>query len=421
MKNRRDGAKLMAFVMAGGEGKRLRPLTTERCKPAVPFGGRYRIADFVLSNLVNSDIHAIYLLVQYKSQSLIEHVRKTWTVSPLLPNQFVTVVPPQMQGGKTWFAGTADAVYQNLNLLKEHRPGIVAVFGADHIYRMDIRQMVWAHQAQRADITVAALPVPLAAASDFGILQTDAEGRILGFQEKPQHPQPMPAAPHRAYASMGNYLFNTEVLIAALEQAHEQGETDFGHHVLPRLLASHRLFAYDFSTNEIPGIKPYEEPGYWRDVGTLDTYFEAHQDVLGLEPRFDVFNPQWPIFSSNYQGPVARIVEGQIDNSLLGAATVINRARIRNCIIRREAVVEPGAELEDCVIMDYVRVCSGARLRRVIVDRHNIIEADACIGYDSEADRRRYHVTDSGLVVIPMGEVGYFARNSRGAGPGYIE
>lgn len=421
MKNRRDGAKLMAFVMAGGEGKRLRPLTTERCKPAVPFGGRYRIADFVLSNLVNSGIHAIYLLVQYKSQSLIEHVRKTWTVSPLLPNQFVTVVPPQMQGGRSWFAGTADAVYQNLNLLKEHRPSIVAVFGADHIYRMDIRQMVWAHQARQADVSVAALPVPLAAAADFGILQTDAEGRIQGFQEKPEHPQPMPSDPQRAYASMGNYLFKTEVLIAALEQAHERGETDFGHHVLPRLLASHRLFAYDFSTNEIPGIKPYEEPGYWRDVGTLDAYFEAHQDVLGLEPRFDVFNPQWPIFSSNYQGPVARIVEGQIDNSLLGAATVINRARIRNCIIRREAVVEPGAVLEDCVIMDYVRVCSGARLRRVIVDRHNIIEADACIGYDSEADRRRYHVTDSGLVVIPMGQVGYFARNSRGAGPGYIE
>lgn len=413
--------RIVAFVMAGGEGRRLRPLTAERCKPAVPFGGRYRIVDFVLSNLVNSEIRAIYLLVQYKAQSLIEHIRKAWTISPLLPNQFVTVVPPQMQEGKSWFAGTADAVYQNLNLVEKHRPDIVAVFGADHIYRMDVRQMVRFHLQHQADVSIAALPVPVEEASSFGIIQTVADGRIEGFQEKPDQPTPMPSDPGRAYASMGNYLFNADVLVAALEEAHRRGESDFGHHVLPRLLASHRLFAYDFYSNEIPGIKSSEEVGYWRDVGTLDAYFDVHKDVLGARPRFNIFNPQWPVFSSNYQGPTARVIGGRIDNCLLGAATVINQATIRNCIIRRESVVEPEAELEDCVIMDYVRIGRGARLRRVIVDRHNSIEAGTRIGYDAEEDLRRYHVTDTGLVVVSAGDVSYFARDSRGAGPGYIE
>lgn len=421
MRDRRNGVKIVAFVLAGGEGKRLRPLTDGRCKPAVPFGGRYRIVDFVLSNLVNSDIHAIYLLVQYKAQSLIEHVRKAWTISPLLPGQFVTVVPPQMQSDSAWFLGTADAVYQNLELLKAHRPDIVAVFGADHIYRMDIQQMVRFHILQKADVSIAALPIPIDAARSFGVIQATADGEVLGFQEKPVHPQPMQSDPSKAFVSMGNYLFDSHVLMEALEEAHRIGETDFGHHVLPRLLNSHRVFAYDFSANEVPGIKPYEEAGYWRDVGTLDTYFEAHQETTGREPRFDVFNPQWPIFSSNYQGPVAQVFGGQIDNALLGSASVVNNASIRNCIIRREAVIESGAELEDCIIMDYVRVCKGARLRRVIVDRHNVVEAGSTIGFDPEEDESHYHVTPSGLVVIPSGEVNYYARNSRWKGPGYVE
>lgn len=411
MKERRLAIKIMAFVMAGGKGERLRPLTEERSKPAIPFGGCYRLADFVLSNLVNSGVRAVYLLVQYKSQSLIEHIRKTWTISPLLPDQFVTVVPPQMKDGMSWFMGTADAVYQNLNLLKEQRPDIIAVFGADHVYRMDIRQMAWCHMQHQADVSVAALPVPIDQASNFGIIQATADGRINGFQEKPEHPGSMPSDPTHSYASMGNYLFNANVLFEALEEVHLHGETDFGLHVLPRLLKTHRLFAYDFSTNEVPGIKPYEEPGYWRDVGSLDAYFEAHQDMLGIEPKFDAFNPQWPIFSSNYQGAVAQVISGQIDNSLLGAATVVNQANIRNSIIRREVVVEPGAEVQDCVIMDYVRICRGARLRRVIVDQHNVIKAGDRIGYDLESDRRRYHVTKSGVVIVPMGKVNYFSRS----------
>jgi glucose-1-phosphate adenylyltransferase len=421
VKERRHPERIVAFVMAGGEGTRLRPLTLERCKPSVPFGGRYRIVDFVLSNLINSDIRAIYLLVQYKSQSLIEHVRKAWTVSPLLPDQFVTVVPPQMRSEKEWFRGTADAVYQSLNLLRIHRPEMVAVFGADHIYRMDIRQMVRFHQQHEADVTVAALPVPIEQASCFGIIDTDDQCRIRAFQEKPEQAAPTPTDPTRAYASMGNYLFNTNVLIESLEKAELRGETDFGRDVLPRLLRTHGLYAYNFAANEVPGIKSYEEPSYWRDVGSLDTYFDAHNDLLGKQPRFDLFNPQWPIFSSHYQGPVARTFNSELDNCLLGASAVIDSAQVRNSIIRREAVVEAGACVEDCIIMDYVRVGRGARLKHVIVDRHNHIEAGSQLGYDPELDSRRYHVTPNGVVVIPKGPADYFGRDARGSGLGYME
>jgi glucose-1-phosphate adenylyltransferase len=232
----------------------------------------------------------------------------------------------------------------------------------------------------------------------------------------------MPNDPQRAYASMGNYLFNADLLRTALEEAHRRGETDFGHHVLPRLSQSHRVYAYDFATNVIPGTKPYEEAGYWRDVGTLDSYFEAHMDVLGLEPCFDAFNPQWPIFSSHYQGPTARVINGELDNVLLGAATIVSGAKIRNSLLRREVVVEPGAQIEDCVIMDYVRIGAGARLRRAIIDRHNRIAPGAQIGYDHDRDRAAgYHVTEGGIVVVPLGDVRYYSREGYRTGGGYSE
>jgi glucose-1-phosphate adenylyltransferase len=417
----RSNRRVLAFVMAGGQGSRLKPLTNDRSKPAVPFGARYRIVDFVLSNLVNSGIRTIYLLVQYRSQSLIEHVRKAWDLSPLLADQFITVVPPQMRRGGMWFQGTADAVSQNINLIHDHRPDLVVVFGADHIYRMDIDQMIDAHLKRDANVSVAALPVPLRQASSFGVIAASEDGRIHGFQEKPEAPQPMPGDPERAYASMGNYVFDAEVLLEALQAAEEHGETDFGGHVLPRLLATHRLYAYDFTTNRVPGLKSYEEPAYWRDVGTLDAFFEAHHDVLGIKPRFDVFNSQWPIYSSNYQGPVARVISGEIRNSLLGAASIVNGARIRNSILRREVVIEPDVEIEDCIIMDYVRVRKGARLRRTIVDRHNVIEAGTHIGHDPDADREHYAVSPGGVSVLALGQRTYFARDSRKRGSGYAE
>ncbi len=406
--------KILAMVMAGGEGSRLHPLTAERSKPSVPFGARYRIVDFALSNLVNSGIHSIYLLVQYKSQSLIEHVRKAWVLPPTLPGHYITVVPPQMRTGQEWFQGTSDAVFQNLNLIRQHSPDLVLVFGADHIYRMDVRQMVEFHLERGAEATVSALPVPLAEASAFGVIDADERGRIRGFLEKPEQPPAMPGRPSHAYASMGNYLFRTEVLVQALMEAHERGENDFGRHVLPRLVAGGRLYAYDFGQNRIPGIRDYEEPGYWRDVGTLDAFYEAHMDVLGLEPRFDVFNALWPIISSNYQGPVARFIDARVDNSMISAGCLINGATIRNSVLRREVVVEPGAEIEDCIIMDHVLIRRGARLRRAIVDRDNIIDWNERIGHDPDQDRARYHVTASGIVVLPEGQPFGMLRTSFG-------
>jgi glucose-1-phosphate adenylyltransferase len=411
--------RIIAFVMAGGQGSLLQPLTAHRSTPSVPFGSRYRLVDFVLSNLIHSQIRTIYLLVQYKSQSLIEHVRRAWTISPLLPDQFVTVVPPQMMIGEHWFQGTSDAVHQNINLIEDHQPELVAVFGADHIYRMDVRQMVDFHRERAADVTIAALSVPLQDARSFGVIAADPDGHIRAFQEKPDEPAHMPGDPERAFASMGNYIFDAQVLIKALQEARKSGGTDFGGHVLPRLLRTHRLFAYDFASNEIPGVRPYEDRVYWRDVGTIDAYFDAHKDVLGAEPVFDAFNPLWPIYSSNYQGPVARLLGGEVHNSLLGAATVIHEgARIRNSIIRREAVIEEDVELDECIVMDYSRICGGARLRRVIVDRHTLIEAHERIGFDDEIDRQRFTVSPGGITVIPGGPTSYFARGNRGASRG---
>jgi glucose-1-phosphate adenylyltransferase len=395
--------KVLAMVLAGGQGSRLHPLTAERSKPAVPFGSRYRIADFVLSNLVNSEIRSIYLLVQYKSQSMIEHVNKAWGHSHSFPGEFVTVVPPQMREGQEWFQGTADAIFQNINLIERHAPEMVAVFGADHIYRMDVRQMVDAHKARDAHVSVAAIPVPLEIASGFGIVDCAPDGRIVGFLEKPAHPPAMPGDPTRAFGSMGNYLFDTDVLLQALREAKQRGETDFGSHILPRLIHSHKVHAYNFADNSIPGIRDYEEPGYWRDVGTLDAYYAANQDVLGDTPRFNLYNPQWFINSSNYQGPSPRIVSGQIEDSVVGAGSLIRGARLKNTILRREVIIEPDVEIEDSIIMDYAVIRRGARLRRVVVDRYNEVAAGTMIGFDADADQERYVVSPEGVVVLPKG------------------
>lgn len=397
---------VLAVVMAGGSGTRLYPLTEDRSKPAVPFGGRYRIVDFVLSNLINSGIHSIYLLVQYRSQSLIEHVRKAWVMSPITPAHFVTVVPPQMRAGETWFQGTADAVYQNLNLIVRHRPELVAVFGADHVYRMDLRQMIRFHRDSGADVTVSARPVHLGDCGKFGVITAATDGRVERFEEKPSRPGAMPNDPERCYASMGNYLFSTRTLLESMELAHREHCTDFGRDVLPRLVHSHRVYAYDFTSNQIPGLKPYEEPAYWRDVGTIEAYYEAHRDMLGLEPVFDEFSTEWPLYSGNYLGPSARIIGGLIEDSIISAGTTINHARINRTVIRREVLVQQDVEIRDSIIMDYSVIGRGARLRNTIVDRYNEIPPGTVIGHDREEDARRYHVSPSGIVVVPKGRRG---------------
>lgn len=404
MLERRQHQKVLAMILAGGKGDRLMPLTELRSKPAVPFGGQYRIVDFVLSNFLNSGMKAMYVLVQYRSQSLIEHLRRAWRIGGRVKQDFITVVPAQMKARGGWYEGNADAVHQNLNLIRDFGPDMVAVFGADHIYRMDIDQMVRFHALREADVTVAALPVPLHAAKGFGIIEADGEDRIIGWQEKPKQPKAMPHDPEQAYSSMGNYLFQTDVLLRALEQdAARPGSHDFGRDVIPNLIGPRRVFAYNFLDNGIPGLKPYEEQGYWRDVGTLDSYWQAHMDILGESPIFDLRNHEWPILTDTYDGPAASLVRSLIDDSVIGQGSQLIEAEIRRSVIGRNVRADHGAHIEECVIGDGSVIGSKVRLRRVIADRFNIIPAGTEIGLDPVSDRKRYQLGKSGLVVLPRG------------------
>jgi glucose-1-phosphate adenylyltransferase len=398
---RKPNDSVLAFVMAGGEGTRLHALTEHRCKPAVPFNGKHRIVDFVLSNLVNSEIYSIYLLVQYKSQALIEHVRQSWQLARFLPDHFVTVVPPQMRNGPEWFQGTADSVYQNLHLMETFKPDIVAVFGADHIYRMDVRQMIAHHKAHNADVTVATLPVPREQSVHFGIVETDDDLRINDFQEKPKTCRPMPGSTTHALASMGNYIFSADVLARELQTANDKGESDFGKHILPRMVKTHKLMAYDFATNVVPGTADFEEPAYWRDVGTIDAYFAAHFDTLGATPRFKMTNPEWPIYASSDQSESAKVECGVIRRSVLGSGCIVNDAHLDHVMLRRAVSVQPDAKLDHCIVMDRNVICRGAKLRNTIVDLDNHIPPGEMIGYDLERDRQRFHVSENGVVVVP--------------------
>jgi glucose-1-phosphate adenylyltransferase len=392
------------MIMAGGKGERLQPLTRDRSKPAVPFGGRHRIIDFVLSNFINSGLLSLYVLVQYKSQSLIEHLRLTWRTTGILSDAFVAVVPPQMRFGTAWYRGTADAVLQNLNLIDDFGPDVIAVFGADHIYRMDVNQMLDFHLDRGADVTVAARQVPIVGASEFGVIGVDKTGRVVRFDEKPKQPTPLPDNPGRALVSMGNYLFKRQPLIEALlADARRSTDHDFGRSIIPEMVESGRVYAYDFQTNDVPGVKPYEEQGYWRDVGTIEAYWESHMALLGESPRFDLDNSLWPIRTGQHPGPPARFIGSDIDNGQVGEGSLIKRAIVRNSILGRSVWVNEGAVIEDSIVMDHTTVGKGARLRRAIVDRYNIIPADTEIGYDAEEDRRRYPVDRAGIVVVPRG------------------
>jgi glucose-1-phosphate adenylyltransferase len=393
--------KILAMIMAGGRGKRLFPLTFERSKPSVPFGGRYRIVDFVLSNLINSQIYSIYLLVQYKSQSLIEYIRENWGVSALMSDHFVTVVPPQMRYGKDWFQGTANAVFQNMNLIRQHKPDLVIVFGADHVYRMNIRQMIEFHMENEAQCTVASMPVPIEKASAFGIIDTDSNGKIKAFLEKPENPPSMPGDPTRSYCSMGNYVFNTDTLIEGLIQAERNKEYDFGNHVIPNLLDNGKqLFAYDFGNNIIPGVKPYEESGYWRDVGNIKAFWDAHQDMLGDKPAFDINNNKWPIRASRNDLPATKIMGGEFTNSIIAEGTDIKRAKIINSVIRSGVVIEDDVEVRDSIIMDHVTLRKGCMLNKTIVDSYNVIEEGIRIGHKGDKPYFRAAADTSGISIV---------------------
>ncbi len=405
-------AKLLAMILAGGEGRRLDPLTRDRAKPAVPFGGRYRIVDFVLSNFANSGVLRMKVLVQYKSESLNNHVQRAWRLTALL-NQFVEIVPAQMRYGPRWFEGSADAIYQNLNIITDEEPDYTFVFGADHVYRMDVRQMLDFHQERKADLTVAAIPTPVAQAHEFGIIEVDGEGRMIGFVEKPrENPRTMPGDPTRCLASMGNYLFNTEALVQEivrdagnLESAH-----DFGKSIVTSMYGRRPVYVYDFGQNRVPG-QTEKERGYWRDVGNLDAYYQANLDLVAVDPVFSLYNSAWPIYTIQYNQPPAKFVfanerenrVGRATDSLVSEGCIVSGGQVHHSILSPRVRVNSYTSVEDSILFEDVNVGRHCRVRRAIIDKHVDVPPGTQIGYDLEEDRRRFHVTDSGIVVIPKG------------------
>jgi glucose-1-phosphate adenylyltransferase len=397
--------RVLGIVLAGGEGKRLYPLTADRAKPAVPFGGDYRLVDFVLSNLVNGGYLRICVLTQYKSHSLDRHITTTWRMSTLLGN-YVTAVPAQQRLGPRWFTGSADAIFQSLNLVYDDQPDHIVVFGADHVYRMDPRQMVERHIDSGAAVTVAGIRVPRAEASAFGIIDADEKGKIRQFLEKPDQPPSLPDSPDESYASMGNYVFTSEALLEALkvDANDEDSAHDMGGNIIPMLVEQGTAHVYDFKDNRVPGATERDR-GYWRDVGTLDAFHDAHMDLVAVHPVFNLYNRQWPIFTSPPQLPPAKFVEGGTAlESIVSAGVIIAGGLVRNSVISPGASVVGGATVEDSVIMHGTKIGRGAVVRRAILDKNVVVPPGAQIGVDPEVDRERYHVSDSGITVLGKGK-----------------
>ena len=397
--------RVLGMIMAGGKGERLFPLTKERSKPAVPFGGKYRIIDFVLSNFVNSNIFSSYILVQYLSQSLIEYLRVSWPTQGISKNHFLTVVPPQMRLGENWYRGTADSVRQNIGLINDYEPDLIAIFGADHIYRMDISKMIDFHIKNNADVTVSANVVPLNDAKAFGVIAVNDQNRIVSFDEKPKNPKCIPGQPKKAYVSMGNYIFNKNVLLKILQQKYcDIPSLDFGKHILPVILNQYRTFAYDFPSQTLPGVKGYEEQGYWRDVGTIQAYWQANMDLLGENPKFDLNNPLWPINTSVHNVPPTAYLGGEVINSTLSNGCRISKNTvIKNSVLASNVIVEEGAIIEDSVIMDSCFIGKNCRIKKAIIDRFNTLPAGMKVGLNKEEDSQNYFIDPSGIVVIPRG------------------
>jgi glucose-1-phosphate adenylyltransferase len=405
-----DPSEVLVMILAGGEGRRLFPLTLDRAKPAVPFGARYRIIDIVLSNFVNSGLARIKILTQYKSASLEEHIARVWRLSPIL-DQFIEAIPAQQRTGKSWFRGSADAVYQCQHVISDERPELVCIFGGDHVYKMDIREMLNFHVEKEAQATVAVIPVPRREASSFGVIEAAEDGRIIGFHEKVESPPTMPGNPNMCLASMGNYIFGTQSLLSALDEDSNRDDSkhDFGHDILPRMVAEGKgIYAYDFATNSVPGEDAHGR-GYWRDVGELDTYWQAQMDLIEIHPQFNLYNSRWPIRTGATHDPPAKFVFRDEANARVGIATdslvshgcIISGGRIHKSVLSVGCRINSFSEVEESVLFERVKIGRHARLRRCIIDKDVEIPAGIDIGYDPEADRRRFFVSDGGLVVIP--------------------
>ena len=404
-----ETSRVLVMILAGGEGRRLGPLTNERAKPAVPFGGRYRIIDMVLSNFVNSGLRQIKVLTQYKSASLEEHIARAWHLSPMLDN-YIETIPAQQRTGKEWFKGSADAVFQTLHVVTDETPDHVCIFGGDHVYKMDVRQMLAEHLANDADVTVAAIPVKRAEAKQFGVIEADGDGRVKAFHEKAEAPPTMADRPEMCLASMGNYIFKTDALVRALEADAplETSSHDFGKDVIPAMVQSGgRVFTYDFAKNRVPG----EEEGYayWRDVGTLDAYWAAQMDLVAIQPAFNLYNQSWPIRTGYNHDPPAKFVFRDEANARVGIATeslvslgcIISGGRIHRSVLSNRVRVNSFSHIEECVIFENVVIGRNVRIRRAIIDKDVEIPAGTEIGFNLEVDRKRWYVSESGIVVIP--------------------
>jgi glucose-1-phosphate adenylyltransferase len=404
--------RVLGIVLAGGAGSRLAPLTADRAKPAVPFGGLYRLIDFALSNLVNSGIRRIAVLTQYKSHSLDRHITTTWRLSSLLGN-YVTPVPAQQRLGPHWFTGSADAIYQSLNLIYDDQPDIVIVFGADHVFRMDPMQMIDQHEASGTGVTVAALPVPRLDATAFGVIQTGKDGRsVEAFLEKPEDPPARPGHPDEAFASMGNYVFSTDVLVDALRKdaVDDTSRHDMGRDIIPMLVRERLAEVYDFLENEVPGAEP-RDAGYWRDVGTIDSYFEAHMDLCAVHPVFNLYNEQWPILTQVPSQPPAKFVHdtgdrvGRAINSVVSNGVVVSGGLVRDSVLSPGVRVNSWARVERAVLLHNTRVGRHAVVENAILDKNVDVPEGVQVGVDKERDRARgFTVSAGGITVVGKGQ-----------------
>ncbi len=403
----------LVMIMAGGKGERLYPLTRDRAKPAVPFGGRYRIIDFALSNFINSGFFRIKVLTQYRSNSLLIHLSRGFNFGSMTEH-YVDAIPAQQGVGDFgWYVGTADAIYQNLGVVHDEDPRDIAVFGGDHIYKMDIRQMLAFHRERGAACTVAALPYDRRqAAGHFGIIEVDTEWRIVGFEEKPANPKPIPGMPDKSLVSMGNYLFAADVLEAALCEDHQDPASshDFGKDILPRMIDRHPVYAYNFLDNAVPG-EGERERGYWRDVGTVDAFFEANMDLRSVSPYLNLYNFAWPIRSTLLQYPPVKFVfdsegrRGMAIDSIVANGTIISGGKVTNSVVFNNVFVHSFCEIDQCILMQGCNIGRSARLTKVICDKYATVEDGTVIGEDPVEDAKRFHVTADGVVVISKGAV----------------